>query len=133
MSWSQISELKDQGVEFGGHSLTHADLTKLSSEQLLRQVRLPREAIQQRLDVCEISFAPPYGRSDARVRDEIRKWYQASLGVRLQRATRQCDLYDVPRIEMHYFRSATLWSAFLQRRACSERSADYCKPARKNR
>jgi peptidoglycan/xylan/chitin deacetylase (PgdA/CDA1 family) len=117
MSWSQISELKEQGIEFGGHSLTHADLTKLSSEQLQRQVRMSQEAIHQRLGVRATSFAPPYGRSDAQVRNEIRKWYKTSLGVHLQRATQHCDLYDVPRIEMHYFRNVQLWNAFLRRQA----------------
>lgn len=117
MNWAQIAELKEQGIEFGGHSLTHEDLTSLSSDELERQVRMPLEMIKQQIGDYANCFAPPYGRCNARVQGEIRKWCQASVGVRLDRATQQSDIYDVPRIEMHYFRNIKLWRSFLQQRA----------------
>lgn len=117
MDWSEIRCLKEQGIDFGGHTLSHADLTSLPADEVHRQVKMSQDVIEQRLGEPVSSFAPPYGRSTARVRDEIRKWYKVSVGVRMARATPQCDLFDVPRIEMHYFRNVSLWNAFLRGQA----------------
>ncbi len=118
MSWSQIEELAGEGIDFGSHAMTHPDLTRLDLEQARREIREPRDAIQQRLGgPPTISFAPPYGRCNEVLRNEIRKWYRVSVGVTLQRAGRHCDRYDVPRLEMHYFRNIRLWNAFLDGRA----------------
>ncbi len=117
LSWGQVANLAKEDIEFGGHGVTHPDLTKLSSETLQREIRQCRDEIEQRIERAPVSFAPPYGRINQRVRDEIRRWYQVSVGTRLQRAGRQCDLYDVPRIEMHYFRDLRRWRAYLEGRA----------------
>jgi hypothetical protein len=50
------------------------------------------------------------------VRAEIAKWCATSVGTRLARADRADDRWDVPRIEMHYFRNDLLWRAYLQGR-----------------
>ena len=39
------------------------------------------------------------------------------LGTGLGRASRNADLTDAPRIEMHYFRRASLFRAYLEGRA----------------
>jgi hypothetical protein len=39
-----------------------------------------------------------------------------SLGTTLQRATRRSDRFDLPRIEMHYFRDPLRWQRFLEGR-----------------
>jgi peptidoglycan/xylan/chitin deacetylase (PgdA/CDA1 family) len=117
MDWPQVRQLANDGIEFGGHSMTHRDMTRLAPEALEDEIRQSRDVIAQHLGVCPISFAPPYGRSNSAVRQEVSKWYEISLGVRLARATLQCDRFDVPRIEMHYFRHPSRWAGFLQGRA----------------
>ena len=117
MSWEQVKELAGRGIEFGGHSVTHPNLTALPPDQLEREVRQCRDEITDRLGREPISFAPPYGASSARVREEIAKWYRISVGTRLERAGRDSDRYDVPRIEMHYFRNLGRWRAYLEGRA----------------
>ncbi len=117
LSWSDASALTAENVDFGGHSVTHADLTKLSDEALTLEVRRCRDELEDRLGTRPQSFAPPYGRSGLRERIEIRKWFEISVGTRLQRATRSSDLFALPRIEMHYFRDTGRWRRFLMNRA----------------
>lgn len=118
MDWSQIASLADEGIEFGAHTLTHADLTALNFDEACEQICKPRESIERHLGKTSmLSFAPPYGRSNQRVRDEIRKWYCVSVGVTLQRAGRHSDLFDLPRLEMYYFQNANVWDSYLSRRA----------------
>lgn len=117
LTWDQAKELADKGIDFGSHSMTHRDLTTLESEQLRWEIRQSRNEIEQRLHKAPISFAPPYGRSDPEVQEEIGKWYRLAVGTRLQRACRLCNPLDVPRIEMHYFRNLDRWRAYLEGRA----------------
>lgn len=113
MNWQQISDLAAAGIEFGSHTVNHVDLTTLTTERLRDELTASHAAISERLGRLPTFFAPPYGRSNASVRSEIRKYYSASVGVRLQRASRQSDLFDLPRIEMHYFRDLRRWRAHL--------------------
>lgn len=116
MSWQQITDLAEAGIEFGSHTVNHVDLTTLKSEQLQKELSASREQIAERLGKPTRFFAPPYGRSNTLVRSEIEKYYSASVGVRLQRATPRSDLFDLPRIEMHYFRDLRRWRAYLEGR-----------------
>ena len=117
MTWDQVQDLAQQGIEFGGHSVSHADLTKLDSESLYREVHESFDTLKERLGRAPVSFAPPYGHANAAVCAAIGKLFRVSVGTRLQRATRACDILDVPRIEMHYFRDLARWDAYLDGRA----------------
>lgn len=117
MTWAQIEELAARGIDFGAHSVSHSDLTKLGPQDLEREVRDSSKDIERHLGGAPVSFAPPYGHSNRAVRAAIGKWFRVSVGTRLQRVTRNCDLLDLPRIEMHYFRDLARWDAYLDGRA----------------
>ena len=116
MSWIDVADLAKQGTEFGGHGVSHLNLTRLSPPELEMQVRQSQAHIAERTGRLPTSFAPPYGRAGERERAEVRKWFRVSAGTNLSRARRNCDLYDVPRVEMHYFRDLTHWRGFLEGR-----------------
>ena len=117
MSWSAVRELAHQGIAFGGHSVTHTDLTTLAPDRLRDEIKGSQDEIAQHLGQAVDTFAPPYGRLNDRVRVELTRWASVSVGTRLDRANRSSDLTDVPRIEMHYFRSLRLWRTYLGGRA----------------
>jgi len=116
MTWSQIKELADRNIHFGSHTVSHTDLTVLTQERLAQELHSSREHIRQHLGQPPASFAPPYGKTNPTVRRAIRECFQLSVGVQLQLADRRCDLFDIPRIEMHYFRDLRHWEAFLDGR-----------------
>jgi peptidoglycan/xylan/chitin deacetylase (PgdA/CDA1 family) len=117
MTWSQIIDLTQANVDFGGHSVNHVDLTRLPVEALQREIRQCRDHIEQRTGRTPVAFAPPYGRSGQRERDEIQKCFKLAVGTRLERTNPHSERYDLPRIEMHYFRDIQRWHAMLQERA----------------
>jgi hypothetical protein len=64
---------------------------------------------------CRVTcFAPPYGKTNPAVRAEVSRHYLAAVGTSMARAQRTSDVYDLPRIEMWYFRSKRRWRAYLE-------------------
>lgn len=113
MSWEQAGGLISEGFDVGGHSVAHRDLTRLSTEELRQEIRQCREDIEDRLGYPPLGFAAPYGKAGQRERDEISRHFGLAMGTRLDRVCRNSDPFDLPRIEMHYFRDIDRWRAFL--------------------
>jgi peptidoglycan/xylan/chitin deacetylase (PgdA/CDA1 family) len=114
MSWSTLSELARSGVEFGGHGVTHADLTRLPPQQRRQEIERCAQDLAERIDCRTRGFATPYGRVNSAVRADVARIYDVAFGTRFEHAQPTCDLFDVPRIEMHYFRDPQRWRAFLR-------------------
>lgn len=72
-TWNEIFKMQEDGAKIGWHSWTHKDLTKLSDEELEREVTPPFP--------MEL-FAYPYGRFDERVIKAVKKaGFKEALGV----------------------------------------------------
>jgi peptidoglycan/xylan/chitin deacetylase (PgdA/CDA1 family) len=104
-----------EGVELGGHSLSHADLTRIDREVAVREIAGARTRLEERTGARVRGFAPPYGKSTPDLRDEIARHYQWSVGTRMQRAGATADLFDLPRVEMWVFRELGRWRSFVSR------------------
>lgn len=64
----QVLDLHEMGVAFGSHSWAHRDLTQLTEEECVRDLRDSREKIEDLLH-CEVPLlAYPYGHHDDHVR-----------------------------------------------------------------
>jgi peptidoglycan/xylan/chitin deacetylase (PgdA/CDA1 family) len=114
IEWRTTTELAKSGVEFGAHGMTHTDLTRLPVGQADFEILNSKRTIEDHTADRVISFAPPYGRSNSRVRDQIARHYLAAAGTTLGRATSQSDPFDFPRIEMWYFRDIKRWQYYLE-------------------
>lgn len=114
MSWETVKDLAAKGIRFGGHCVSHPDLTRLNGDQAEREIRLSIEAIEAMVGSPPGVFAPPYGRSNARIRKIIAKYCHTSVGTNLAAAKATSDWMNYPRIEMHYFRDLELWRAYLR-------------------
>lgn len=117
LDWAAIRQLKSDGVEVGSHAETHSDLTKLSPEAARDELVNSRRRLEEELGEEVTLFAAPYGAVNARVRDEISNHYQLAAGVKLGRVDAESDPFDLPRVEMHYFRDLALWRDFLDGKA----------------
>ena len=110
MSWEEIRTMRDAGINFGAHTLTHPDLTRLSPDRMEAEVRGSREIIETSLGIRPDSFAYPYGRYNTRVRDIVRKYYQCACSDTLGMATSASDMFAVERIDAYYLRTDRLFS-----------------------
>ncbi|MCB2110433.1 MAG: polysaccharide deacetylase family protein [Defluviimonas sp.] len=113
MGWATIRALAREGVAFGSHTVTHAELDTLSPEALEAELVTARTEIEDRLGHPVRHFAPPYGIAGPAVRARIAESYHSSVGTRLGRAGPGADVFDLPRLEMFYFTSLARWRAHL--------------------
>ena len=114
MDWSTIRELAGEGVEFGGHGINHADLTRLDTAERRREIDGCAQELALRLGRRTRSFAAPYGHVNRHVLADFARTYDVAFGTRLERARASGDRFDVPRIEMHYFRNPRRWRNFVR-------------------
>lgn len=99
MNKQQLLEMQDYGIEFGSHTLTHSDLTKLTLEETKRELAESKKMLEEKLGKEIISFAFPYGNCN----EEVKKIAQKT-GYKFVYATDNAalglheDLFQIRRI-----------------------------------
>ena len=73
LSWNQVEEMAQHGIEMGAHTVTHPELPGLDDTALRREVFDCRRAIEERLGRPVGSFCYPRGKFDERVVSAVRK------------------------------------------------------------
>jgi peptidoglycan/xylan/chitin deacetylase (PgdA/CDA1 family) len=115
LSWQEIQEMQRAGIDFGAHTLTHPDLTHLSSDQVKTEVCEAKSIIEDVLGAPVTSFAYPYGRYNRRVREIVREHFACACSDKLGLASQGSDLYALERVETFYFRTDRLFKIMLTR------------------
>src|SRR5437763_9927273 len=114
MSWDQLAEMRDAGIEIQGHTATHSDLRKpydkvakkkLNPEEyeqwLNNEIAGSKQMIEQKLGVKVNCFAVPYGFHNDHIRDVAMKaGYEALFTVYGQPITMHTPLSSVGRYLM---------------------------------
>jgi peptidoglycan/xylan/chitin deacetylase (PgdA/CDA1 family) len=67
MGWDELRALAERGVEIGSHTVSHAHLTRLTDEEIVRELRDSRARIQDELGRACRFLAYPFGEDDERV------------------------------------------------------------------
>lgn len=65
MTWDEVRELRDAGMEIGSHSKSHQYMTKQTPEENLFEVERSKSILEEKLDIKILTFAYPFGLSDA--------------------------------------------------------------------
>lgn len=78
LTWEEAAALSRAGVRFGGHTVTHPLLTRLTDAEVRREITEGNTRIGEMLGVTIDTFAYPTGDVDRRVRD-----LTEATGVRL--------------------------------------------------
>jgi peptidoglycan/xylan/chitin deacetylase (PgdA/CDA1 family) len=114
LDWATVRELATTGVEFGGHGVAHADLTRVPAPVRRHEIERSARELEQQLGRRVRAFAAPYGHVNRDVLADVARTYEIAFGTRFLRALPARDPYDVPRIEMHHFRSPRRWREFIE-------------------
>jgi len=104
MDWTQVCELAKQGIEFGSHSVSHPDLTKLSAAKLEGELEKSKSEIESRTGKSAAYFCYPYGLWNPRVRDAAEVTYRGACATGAGVVEANADPFALPRVDAHYVR-----------------------------
>jgi peptidoglycan/xylan/chitin deacetylase (PgdA/CDA1 family) len=118
LSWDEVRQMADSGIEFGSHTVTHPILTNVDAATLDRELIESKKTIEQQLDRDCIALAYPVGgrgKFDESVKEAARRaGYRYGLsydeGVA---ALRDSDRYALPRIHVESDQTLNLFRAGL--------------------
>ena len=101
MNWDEIREMRAAGIEFGNHTVSHAELPSLSDEQLSRELDGAARRIHEAIGTPATDFAYPYGKFDERVLEGVRRTgAHSACTTRFGLVERKADPYALKRINM---------------------------------
>jgi len=72
LTWAQVAEMADAGIEFGSHTCSHLDLRHAGVDEIERELLQSRQQICARLSTEVQSFAYPYGYTHERAPELLR-------------------------------------------------------------
>ncbi|MFZ5980947.1 MAG: polysaccharide deacetylase family protein [Candidatus Zixiibacteriota bacterium] len=61
MTWGQVKDMADNGIEFGAHTLSHINLSYADPEAAAREIEASKKALEWQLGKEIRGFAYPYG------------------------------------------------------------------------
>src|SRR5258706_14495245 len=67
VTWGELKEMQQAGMEIGAHTMHHPFLTRLSSVNAFREIFMSRLLLASQLEVPITTFAYPYNDHNARI------------------------------------------------------------------
>ena len=111
LSWNEIKQMHRSGIAFGGHTLTHRDLTRLRSGLLEIEVVGGKRIIEDTLGAPVQTFAYPFGSYNDCCRELVSRHFACACSDKLGLLGTSSDLYSMERVDSYYLRSMTLFAA----------------------
>jgi peptidoglycan/xylan/chitin deacetylase (PgdA/CDA1 family) len=115
MDREQILEMYKAGWEVGSHTMNHYDLTKLTPEQLHREVFNSRKKLETVLGIDILTFAYPFGAVNRSVISYAQAaGYIAAMGAEGYTDNQgKWNLYNLQRVEVKSSEDAKTFTRFL--------------------
>lgn len=103
MNWDQIMEMDRAGMEFGGHTVNHADLTKVNLSEVRRELRVSKALMEEKLGHPTYALSYPFGAFNPKVVSEAQAaGYRAALILCCGYQLRSDTMLALPRIRISY-------------------------------
>lgn len=97
LSWEDIKEMTNEGMEIGGHGKAHLDLTEISDEKLLRQeIVEDKNEIEKQLGKKIYHFAYSFGNYNENVISAVKSaGYLSARGTKIEADHSLEDLFNL--------------------------------------
>jgi len=108
LTWSQVRELQNAGMQFGSHTVTHPQLKNLDLKNLEDEIRCSKQRIEEELGSPVTSFAYPYAfpETDVPFRQQLgelleKNGYENGVSTIIGTADRAGDRFFLKRLPMN--------------------------------
>jgi len=101
MNEKQIREMSDYGIEFGGHTQNHPDLTKISTLEANKEIEDCKKDVEAITGKPTVSFAYPFGALNENVKSTVRdSGYNFGIATTSGANLFSDDKFQIQRIEI---------------------------------
>jgi peptidoglycan/xylan/chitin deacetylase (PgdA/CDA1 family) len=109
LSWDEIRQMSEHGIEFSSHTCSHPYLTQLGENEIRVELLKSKSIIEDKIHKKVDFFAHPYGDTDERTQRILKEcgYLGAFGGVDFSLANSTENLYDLKRLGTAHFSS--LW------------------------
>lgn len=107
LDWDEIRDLANEGVEFGGHTRSHLNLSVLPAASIDEEIRGCRQALDRELGSKAVSFAYPFGKYNSAVKKAAGEHFGAACTTSLGRVRESSDPLELSRIDSYYLSAPT--------------------------
>lgn len=99
MTWEMLTEVRDGGVECGGHTHTHPQLDTISLSKAKNEISQCKKILEDRLGQEIHSFAYPYGYHTNEVKQAVQEaGYTSACAVKYEMSSETTDLFALKRL-----------------------------------
>lgn len=97
LSWSQVADLKEKGISFGGHSTAHHNLAKFDADYIRQDLVVNKSAIEQQIGSPIQAFCYPYGDYTEAAQSVVRELFSVAFSVNQGSLDYHIDRYAINR------------------------------------
>lgn len=102
MTWAQIQELAEAGVEIGSQTVTHLHMPLADPARNLRELRRSRATLKEKTGIAPRYFAYPYGEASRTVMELVAEaGYEAAFGQHSGVVNPTAPVYFLPRFALN--------------------------------
>ncbi|MHC4516386.1 MAG: polysaccharide deacetylase family protein [Planctomycetota bacterium] len=106
MSWAELREIHDRGIDIGAHGASHADLRQLAPAELDGELIDCRNRIEEEVQAPVHHFAYPYGAWTRESMRRVSRIYRTAVTGRMRFLRASEPPHRLPRIDTYYMRRA---------------------------
>ena len=104
------------GIQFGAHTKTHPNLTRLSKVAAREEIIGSQKAIEDQIQHRVNAFAYPYGGYNSSTRGVVREHFDVACSADLDYVRPGCDRVALERLDVFYLRREYFFSHLLSYR-----------------
>jgi len=133
ITWTQLEEMRDAGVDIESHTVSHPDLRKKAGKTpeaydawLLHELKDSKDELEERLGIQVTTLAFPYGGNNEHIREiGTKAGYKAMFTVYGQRISWTADNAQLGRYAVEFakpeiFQTAANWSGIVEAGSASQ-------------
>jgi len=114
LDWSQLAEVREAGIEIGGHSHSHAQLDAVSRVRAGEEIGRCKLLLAEGLGVDISTFAYPHGYSSPTVRRLVAEaGYRSACGVKNELSSTEDDRFCLARLTVRVTTPTALVASWL--------------------
>lgn len=102
LSWEQVRELSEAGIEFGSHTMSHPDLCSLPPDEAKTEIEKSKKAIEDSSGRPVDCFAYPFGNINPAVRQLACEFFGSACSTVMGKVTPKSDLHALERVDTYY-------------------------------